>query len=259
MTEGLFARFPPPRGGRCLDIGCGFGDTTQRLAALVGPEGFALGTDSSPHFIDDARREAAEAGCENVGFEVSDAQTAAWEPAYDYAFSRMGTQFFAMPVAAMRAIRGALVPGGALHKVCWRRKAESPIWAETEQVVQRFLSRPEVYEADTCGPGPFSLGNPETTRGILDGRRVRGHRAASRSDFDYFLGEDMDEALEAMLAIGPGAELIRLNGEDGERRRPEIAAALADHYAAWQQPDGSVVGRASVWIVSATNPGRPPS
>ena len=65
----------------------------------------------------------------------------------------------------------------------------------------------------------------------------------------------MDEALEAMLAIGPGAELIRLNGEDGERRRPEIAAALADHYAAWQQPDGSVVGRASVWIVSATNPG----
>jgi len=65
----------------------------------------------------------------------------------------------------------------------------------------------------------------------------------------------MDEALEAMLAIGPGAELIRLNGEHGERRRPEITAALADRYAAWQRPDGSVVGGASVWIVTATNPG----
>ena len=65
----------------------------------------------------------------------------------------------------------------------------------------------------------------------------------------------MDEALEAMLAIGPGAELIRLNGEHGERRRPEIAAALADRYADWQRPDGSVVGGASVWIVTATNPG----
>ena len=168
VTDELFDRYPPPEGGRCIDIGCGFGETTQRLAELVGPEGFALGTDSSPRFVEDARREAAEAGVENVEFEVSDAQTAEWDPIYDYAFSRMGTQFFAAPVPAMRAIRGALKPGGGLRKICWRRKAESPMWAETEQVVQRFLSRPEEYEADTCGPGPFSLGNPETTRGILE-------------------------------------------------------------------------------------------
>ena len=62
VTEEVFERFPPPEGGSCLDIGCGFGDTTRRMAELVGPEGFALGTDSSPHFISDARREAAEAG-----------------------------------------------------------------------------------------------------------------------------------------------------------------------------------------------------
>ena len=30
---------PPRPGDRVLDIGCGFGDTTQRLAELVGPEG----------------------------------------------------------------------------------------------------------------------------------------------------------------------------------------------------------------------------
>jgi hypothetical protein len=68
------------------------------------------------------------------------------------------------------------------------------------------------------------------------------------------MGEDMDEAIDALLAIGPGAELIRLNGDYGESRRGEIAEALADRYAAWQQPDGSIVGRASVWIVTATNP-----
>ena len=65
----------------------------------------------------------------------------------------------------------------------------------------------------------------------------------------------MEEAIDALLAIGPGAELIRLNGEHGESRRGEIAAALADRYAAWQRPDGSIVGRASVWLVAATNPG----
>jgi hypothetical protein len=62
---------------------------------------------------------------ENAEFETSDAQTAEWQQIYDYAFSRMGTQFFAMPVQAMRAIRRSLVPGGALAKICWRRKAES--------------------------------------------------------------------------------------------------------------------------------------
>ncbi len=254
VTEEVFDRFPPPAGGRCIDIGCGFGDTTRRLAELVGPEGFALGTDSSPRFVEEARREAAEAGVDNVGFEAADAQAAAWDDDYDYAFSRMGTQFFASPVVAMRAIRAALKPGGGLRKICWRRKAESPFWAETEQVVQRFLSRPEEYEADTCGPGPFSLGNPETLGGILEAAgfaEVELHRR----DFDYFMGGDMDEAVDALLAIGPGAELIRLNGEHGESRRAEIAVALADHYAGWRQPDGSIVGRGSVWLVAATNPG----
>jgi ubiquinone/menaquinone biosynthesis C-methylase UbiE len=254
LTEEFFERFPPPEGGRCIDIGCGFGETSQRLAKLVGPEGFVLGTDSSPRFVEDARREAAEAGVENVEFETSDAQTAEWEQAYDYAFSRMGTQFFAMPVHAMRAIRSALVPGGVLRKICWRRKGESAMWSETEQVVERFLSRPEEYDADTCGPGPFSLGNPETTQGILEAAGFDDIEFDS-CDFDYYLGKDMDEALDAMLAIGPGAELIRLNGDHGESRRAEIAEALADYYTKWQQPDGSIVSRAAVWFVTASNPG----
>jgi SAM-dependent methyltransferase len=254
VTEEVFERCPPPEGGRCIDVGCGFGETTQRLAEIVGAGGFALGTDSSPRFVEDARSEAAEAGVENVAFEVSDAQTAAWDPIYDYAFSRMGTQFFAAPVPAMRAIRGALKPGGRLGKVCWRRKDESQFWAETEQVVQRFLSRPDEYEADTCGPGPFSLGNPDTCRGILEAAGFE-EIDLHRRDFDYYMGKDMEEAIDALLAIGPGAELIRLNGDHGESRRPEIAEALAEHYSDWEKPDGSIVGRGSVWIVAATNPG----
>ncbi len=254
VTGELFDRFPPPRGGSCIDIGCGFGETTRQLAGLVGPEGFALGTDSSPRFIEDARREALEAGAGNVEFETVDAQAAEWHRAYDYAFSRMGTQFFAAPVPAMRAIRGALKPGAGLRKICWRRKADSPFWAETEQVVERFLARPDEYDADTCGPGPFSLGNPETLRGILEAAGFADVELHQR-DFDYFMGRDMDEAVDSLLAIGPGAELIRLNGEHGESRRAEIADALADHYAAWQRADGSIVGRGSVWLVAATNPG----
>jgi SAM-dependent methyltransferase len=254
ITEDIFGRFPPPTGGRCIDIGCGFGETTRQMAEMVGPGGFALGTDSSPRFVEDARREADEAGISNIEFEAVDAQAAEWEPSFDYAFSRMGTQFFAAPVPAMRAIRGSLRPGGGLRKICWRRKAESPFWIETERVVERFLQRPPEYDADTCGPGPFSLGNPETLRGILEAAGFEEIELHQR-DFDYFMGKDMAEAVESLLAIGPGAELIRLNGEHGESLRGEIADALGDRYAEWEQPDGSIVGRASVWLVGATNPG----
>ena len=254
VTAELFEKAPPPDGGSCIDIGCGFGDTTRRMAQLVGDQGFVLGTDSSRNFIEDARLEAAEAGIGNVRFEVIDTQVAEWEPVFDYAFSRMGTQFFIAPVPAMRAIRSALKPGGELNKICWRRKEEIPLWFETEEVVKRFLTRPEEHDFDTCGPGPFSLGNPETCRGILEAAGFEDVELTAR-DFDYHLGADMDEAIDALLAIGPGAELVRINGDLGASRRPEIAQALADHLTDWARNDGSIVARASVWMVAARNPG----
>jgi len=55
-------------GQRVLDVGCGFGDTTQRIAGLVGPEGEAVGVDAAARFIDTAREEAAEAGVSNARF-----------------------------------------------------------------------------------------------------------------------------------------------------------------------------------------------
>src|SRR3954468_4957964 len=52
VTTGLGAHgqralelFPPQAGQRVLDIGCGFGDTTARIAELVGAEGSATGVD----------------------------------------------------------------------------------------------------------------------------------------------------------------------------------------------------------------------
>lgn len=98
------------------------------------------------------------------------------------------------------------------------------------------------------------MGNPETTEGIL---KAAGFTKIelTQLDFDYYMGADMSEAIEALTAIGPGAELIRLNAEYGESRKPEIEEALAERYSEWERPDGSIVGRASVWLVGAVNPG----
>src|SRR5690348_14971080 len=72
--EGALWLFPPLPGQRVLDIGCGFGDTTQRIAGLVGPTGEAVGVDVAPRFIATAEQEAAEAGVTNARFMVADVQ-----------------------------------------------------------------------------------------------------------------------------------------------------------------------------------------
>ena len=251
-SEVAMAKFPPPVGGRVVDIGCGFGDTTQQLAGLVGPEGEAVGIDAAPNFIELATREAEEAGAANVRFEVCDPEASALDEKFDYAFSRMGVMFFANPVAAMRNIRSMLNPGGQICWCVWRPKEENPWTAQAEQVVLRFIDHPDPEDSDepTCGPGPFSMGNPNTVGNQL---AIAGYHDISfyRSDQPIVVGATVDEALEMVTSIGPAGEILRLAGEKAEPLRPQIDAALREMYEQYTEPDGSVSAPASVWIVTA--------
>jgi len=92
--ESALAGNPPDEGDRVLDIGCGLGDTTVRLAGLVGAAGHAHGVDVAGRMIEMAIEEAAEAGLENVSFATCDVEVTRFEQTFDYAFSRMGTMFF---------------------------------------------------------------------------------------------------------------------------------------------------------------------
>jgi ubiquinone/menaquinone biosynthesis C-methylase UbiE len=97
-------------GDRVLDIGCGLGDTTVRLAQLVGA-GHVHGVDIAERMIETAAQEAAHTEIGNVSFASCDVETTRLDRTFDYAFSRMGTMFFARPTA-LRNVREALAPGG---------------------------------------------------------------------------------------------------------------------------------------------------
>jgi ubiquinone/menaquinone biosynthesis C-methylase UbiE len=259
MTTGLGAhgeqalRLVAPRPGqRVLDIGCGFGDATQRIAGLVGATGEVLGVDAAPRFIEAASQEAAEAGVGNVRFAVADIETTAFDERFDLAFSRMGTMFFANPVAAMRNVRKALVPGGGLVMVVWRTKAENDWLYRAQTITERFVTKPEEYDEPTCGPGPFSMANADTTSGILLSAGFE-NIALRRCDIPIMIGQDIDEAVELVMSIGPAGEILRLAGERAAHLHEPVAEALRDGLADWAGPDG-VIAPASTWIVTADAP-----
>ena len=79
----------------------------------------------------------------------------------------MGIMFFANPVAALRNVRRALAPGGRLCSVVWRRKLDNDWLHRAELVVAGFLDRNEESDEPTCGPGPFSMADADTTSAIL--------------------------------------------------------------------------------------------
>jgi SAM-dependent methyltransferase len=243
---------PPRSGDRVLDIGCGFGDTTQVLGELVGRKGSALGVDVAPRFIDAAREEAAVALAANVRFEVRDVEATEFEETYDYAFSRFGTMFFANPVRALRNVRRALAPGGHFVMTVWRRKLDNPWMHVAETVVTPLVEIPDETDEPRCGPGPFSMANADEVSQILLGAGFEDI-ALRRVDRPILIGRDLDEAVDFNLALGPAAEAIRLAGADGQSLRPSLEALLREALAELKTTDG-IVAASSTWTVTASAP-----
>jgi ubiquinone/menaquinone biosynthesis C-methylase UbiE len=247
--EAALALYPPQPGQRVLDVGCGFGDTTQRIAGLVGPEGHAHGVDAAPRFIEAALSEAAEAGVVNASFETVDVQTGELGGPYDMAFSRMGVMFFANPVQAFRNVGGALKPGGRLLVVVWRIREDNEWMYRAQTIVEGIVSRPEEYDDPTCGPGPFSMANADTVSGQLVAAGF-GEIELRRSDLPILIGQNLAEAIELMMALGPAGEILRLQGERASHLHGKVHDALQEGLSEFAGPDG-VVAPASTWIVSA--------
>jgi ubiquinone/menaquinone biosynthesis C-methylase UbiE len=259
VTTGLGAHgeaaldlFPPAAGQRVLDIGCGFGDTTLRIASMVGPNGEVAGVDVAPRFIETARRDARDASAANVRFALADVQTDALGGPYDLAFSRFGTMFFANPVAALRNVRSALAPGATLVMVVWRRRIDNDWLYRAQTIVERIVSRPEEYDEPTCGPGPFSMADADTTTEVLE-RAGFSEICLRRCDLPILIGRDIDEAIEMVTALGPAGEILRLAGDRAAHLHEQVRTALRAGMADFEDGEG-IRAPSSTWIVSAVAP-----
>jgi SAM-dependent methyltransferase len=238
------------RGARVIDLGCGFGETTRELAWRVGaiganPVGRVVGIDASHAVLEVARAEAKEC----IEYVDGDIERGVPAGPYDAAFARFGLMFFARPVIALRNVCRQLVPGGRLCATVWRRREDNEFLQAAAEIVSARLGRQERGDAITCGPGPFSMASADVVSAQLLAAGFSTVELA-RSDVDIRIGEDLEAAIELSLALGPAGETIRLAGDEGVRRAPELRQALRDGLRRYLRADG-VWAPSSAWILDA--------
>ena len=112
-TEPLLRAAGLRAGMSCLDLGCGSGDVTLKMAALVGAEGHVVGIDRDQSILHLARQEADEEGLP-VTFRTVVAEELVEESAYDLVFSRYLLSHLPRPQRALEAMVRAARPGGRL-------------------------------------------------------------------------------------------------------------------------------------------------
>jgi ubiquinone/menaquinone biosynthesis C-methylase UbiE len=237
------------RGDSALDVGCGFGDTAVAIAERVGPQGRVLGVDCCDAFLEIARQRPDRMAFPNIRFENRDAERDLETAGYDFVFSRFGTMFFSNPVAGLRSMRRSLRSGGRVAHIVWRRREDNPWLNDASDVVRRFLPAPGA-DALTCGPGPFSMADEQTTRAQMEAAGFSDIRFR-RIDAKVQVGRDVEDAVGFQLALGPGGETFREAGAAGEARRTEIEAALADMFKRVETREGGFWMDSSSWLITA--------
>ena len=134
-------------GHKVLDVGCGFGIESFRLASLARPKGKVTGIDKSVAFINRARK-LANMGQIPIDFQVGDAEALDFpDDAFDVSRVERVLVYLPDPRQALREMRRVTRPGGTISMI------EPDFGTAVINVPDRNLARRiRGYECDTNVP-----------------------------------------------------------------------------------------------------------
>lgn len=247
LTGILLKHCAVAEGEHVLDVGCGGGSTSLMLAERVGQIGRVLGVDISEAVL--AVAESRGWGIRNLEFRCADAgREDLGRGEFDLVASRFGVMFFSRPLAGFENLRRHIKPDGRLMFLCWRTLEENPWMAVPAEAAFTILPRPEPprEEPDPDAPGPFSLGEEERLKFLLDKAGFRDYRL-ERIDTALPMGNP-EEAVHMGTHMGPASGPFE---EASDKDRAAAAAAMEKAFQDYMTDDGNIVMPCTVWLVTA--------
>ena len=213
-------------GERVLDVACGTGLVSFRMAAAVGECGSVVGTDLSGEMVEAACRHANQREVDNARFERADAEALPFVDAtFDAAVCGLGLVYVPDPVRALGEMRRVLKPGGRAAVAVWGARRNCG-WAEIFPITDARVA------SEVC-PMFFQLGTGDMLARAFEAAGFTDIRAARlRTTLRYASAED---ALGAVFRGGPVA-LAYSRFDEATRRA--VHTEYLDSIAAFRAGDG---------------------
>lgn len=172
VTDALVDLANPQAGERVLDIACGTGAPSLKVARRVGPSGFVVATDINEEPLRIAAARAKERGLENMRFERADVHSLPYaENEFDLVTCRFGVMFFADLPRALGEILRVLKAGGRVAFAAWG-SFDQPYFQSTVQIVMRHTGA----TIPPAAAAMFKFGQPGTLgRALADTGFAEAH------------------------------------------------------------------------------------
>lgn len=244
IARGLAELLAASPGERCLDVGCGRGALTRPLAQAVGPGGGVEAIDLSPRMVELTADELADRPW--VGVRVGDAASPGFpSQTFDVVGSSLVLFFLPDPLAAVRAWRDLLAPGGRLGVTTFGAQDER--WEQLDAKFAPYLP-PRMRDARTTGrTGPFTsdagMEQLLADAGLADVRTETREVTLVADDAEQYLRFSWSVGQRAMWEAVPQADLPAL--------RDAMTAALE----ALAGPDGRIALSQQVRHTLGVRPG----
>lgn len=228
---------------RCIDVGCGCGDTSLQLANAGAN---VWGVDISEPMLARATERAAKLGISNATFSATDAAAEKFSAEHDLVFSRFGVMFFNDPVSAFKNLHSSLIATGRLCFLCWQPPGKNPWMSTAGAAVKPFMTEPETAP-DPRAPGPFAFADTDYLSGVLE-QAGFNNIDISPVTAKMHIADTLDDAVAFQQRIGPLARaLSELEGEQLEQALAAARSELSKHMT----DDGLNLG-AACWLAQAT-------